>query len=113
MHYFRKFLKPLEQPIFKQASHVMMDFLRESKARNKVIDDLVCSRNSGFIPRRACLSKLGEMIYNNEYVFIAPELRSRCTKSIETIFKGAVVIIGCNGSLVIKLGYLRSRQQHV
>ena len=50
----------------------MMDPLGESKARNKVIEDLVGSRNSGLIPRRVCLSKFSEMIYNNQYVFIAP-----------------------------------------
>ena len=91
----------------------MVDPLGESKARNKVIEDLVGRRNSGLIPRRVCLSKFSEMIYNNQYVFIAPELRSRCTKSIETSWKGAAVMIGCNGSLVVKLGRLCFRQQHV
>ena len=42
-----------------------------------------------------------------------PELRSRRTKSMESIWRGAVRTIGCNGSLVGRFGRLCFRQRHV
>ena len=71
VHHTREFLKPFKQTVLKFSTHIVVELRGESKTWDEIIEDLVCSSNSSFISCRICLRTCGEVVNDNQDIFIA------------------------------------------